>query len=84
MFKNIPNKYDPVTLLNNINERHSGRYDFFHIPWDFTNHCNRGYAFINFIHPIFVLDFLEEYNGKNWKLDYINSNKIVALTYAAK
>lgn len=38
---------------------------------------------MNFIHPVFVLDFYDEFNGKNWKAEFINSDKIVALTYAS-
>lgn len=83
MIKNIPNKYDMNVLLTKINECHNNKFDFFHLPWDFQNQCNRGYAFINFLHPVFVLDFYEEYRGKSWKVDYVNSNKIVELKYAS-
>lgn len=83
MIKNIPNKYDAVTLLKKFDERHKDRYDFFHLPWDFSNTCNRGYAFMNFTHPVYVLDFYDEFNGKSWKEEFINSKKVVALTYAS-
>lgn len=83
MIKNIPNKYDAPTLLKKFDERHKDRYDFFHLPWDFSNTCNRGYAFMNFTHPVYVLDFYEEFNGKSWKEEFINSKKVVALTYAS-
>lgn len=35
MIKNIPNKYVQMTLLNEINKNHSGKYDFLYLPIDF-------------------------------------------------
>ena len=67
MIKNIPNKYTQKMLLQEINENHKGKYDFFYLPIDFKNKCNVGYAFINFVDAIFILKFYEEFNGKNWK-----------------
>lgn len=36
MIKNIPNKYEQDLLLQTINRRHFGTYDFFYLPIDFS------------------------------------------------
>lgn len=79
MIKNIPNKYDQTTLLNEIDKNHSFRYDFFYLPIDFGNHANVGYAFVNFVHPLFILDFYQEFNGRRWAK--YNSPKIGLIKY---
>ena len=33
--RNIPNKYSQQMLLDEINTRHEGTYDFFYLPIDF-------------------------------------------------
>ena len=38
-----------------------------------------GYAFINFVDPIYILKFFDEMNGKSW--DRFKSEKICELTY---
>ena len=37
MVRNIPNKYNQESLLLEIDQNHSGRYDFFYLPVDFHN-----------------------------------------------
>lgn len=80
MIKNIPNKYDQDMLLNAINIRHNGTYDFFYLPIDFKNRCNVGYAFINFIDPLSIPTFFEEFNSKKW--ERFNSEKVCQIRYA--
>jgi hypothetical protein len=74
MIKNVPNKYSQRALLDVIDVNHSGKYDFFYLPIDFRNKCNLGYAFLNFIHPIYIVDFVVEFAGKRW--DRYNSEKV--------
>uniref|UniRef100_A0A6B2LFY5 Mei2-like C-terminal RNA recognition motif domain-containing protein n=1 Tax=Arcella intermedia TaxID=1963864 RepID=A0A6B2LFY5_9EUKA len=80
MIKNIPNKYDQEMLLEAINKRFRGSYDFFYLPIDFKNKCNVGYAFINFISYETVGPFFEEFNQKKW--EKFNSEKVCKITYA--
>lgn len=46
--------------------------------------CNRGYAYINFTHPIFLLDFYLEFQGLRWNQHFrnCNSQKTCVLHYA--
>ena len=66
MIKNIPNKYNQSALLSEFNVRHQGRFDFLYLPIDFHNIANVGYAFVNFVHPLFIIDFYKEFMGRDW------------------
>ncbi|CAD8109031.1 unnamed protein product [Paramecium primaurelia] len=80
MIRNIPNKYTQPMLLENIDINHKDNYDFFYLPIDFTNKCNVGYAFINFLDSKFIPKFFLEFHSRKWKL--FNSDKICEITYA--
>merc|ERR1711988_1642203 len=80
MIRNIPNKYSQQLLLNEINTNYVGCYDFFYLPIDFKNKCNVGYAFINFMDPLHILEFFKEFNGTRWR--NFNSEKVCSLSYA--
>lgn len=80
MIKNIPNKYTQKMLLKKIDKKLKHAYDFFYLPIDLKNKCNVGYAFINFVNPIYILKFFEEFNGQRW--EKFKSEKICQLTYA--
>jgi dsDNA-specific endonuclease/ATPase MutS2 len=67
MVRNIPNKYSQNELIYEVNRNNQGRYDFVYLPIDYTNDANVGYAFINFVHPLFILDFFTEFNGYRWQ-----------------
>lgn len=80
MIRNIPNKYNQAKLMETLDE--SGqkyKYDFLYLPMDQKNNCNVGYAFINFLSPLFIVDFYKKFNGQSWK--YYNSVKICDLKY---
>lgn len=82
MVRNIPNKYTQKMLLSEFedNGHGPGVIDFFYLPIDFKNRCNRGYAFINFVDYKDILNFHRRYYGKHWRT--FNSDKICDITYA--
>jgi RNA recognition motif-containing protein len=82
MVRNIPNKYTQQMLLSEFEENGHGPgvIDFFYLPIDFKNRCNRGYAFINFVDYKDILTFHRRYFGKHWRT--FNSDKICDITYA--
>lgn len=82
MVRNIPNKYTQQMLLNEFmeNAHGPGVIDFFYLPIDFKNRCNRGYAFINFVDTRDIMAFHRQYFGKHWRT--FNSDKICDITYA--
>ncbi|KAK9760741.1 hypothetical protein K7432_014909 [Basidiobolus ranarum] len=80
MIRNIPNRYTQKMLLECLDETQKGEYDFVYLRMDFKNHCNVGYAFINFINVNAVLSFIETRVGRKWSK--FNSDKICHLSYA--
>ena len=78
MIKNIPNKYTQKMLLAAIDESFRGTYDFFYLPIDFKNKCNVGYAFINMIRPVYIINFVDRFNYRKW--EKFNSEKVRVLT----
>lgn len=82
MIRNIPNKYTQQRLLDALDNEggQRDRYDFLYLPMDQKNNCNVGYAFINFVSPLFIVDFYQRFNGQKW--NQYNSNKICKLCYA--
>jgi len=80
MIKNIPNKYNQEMLLNVLEAKYVGQYDFFYLPIDFKNKCNLGYAFVNFVESKDALRFYQEFHRQKWS-DF-NSKKVCEITYA--
>lgn len=66
-------------LLERLDQKHFGRYDFFYLPIDLKNNCNVGYAFINMGDPIYIVSLFEDLAGQTW--ERFNSEKICELTY---
>ena len=82
MVRNIPNKYTRSMLLDEFDDVGHGptKMDFFYLPIDFKNRCNRGYAFVNFVECADIVSFVEEYDSTKWK--NFNSDKVCDVTYA--
>jgi RNA recognition motif-containing protein len=68
MIKNIPSKIKRNDILNLINEFHWQKWDYFYLPMDLKEGNNLGYAFINFIHPFYIIDFYLQFECFNWSM----------------
>jgi RNA recognition motif-containing protein len=74
----LPMLREPRLTSSHI--RHYFSQDFFYLPIDFKNKCNRGYAFVNFVDYKDIIPFYDAYNGTSWSR--FNSDKICDITYA--
>ncbi|KAG0648563.1 Meiosis mei2 [Hyphodiscus hymeniophilus] len=80
MLRNIPNKIDQHTLKQIVDESSFGRYDFMYLRIDFSNDCNVGYAFINFVDPLDIIDFVIARSNQKWHM--FRSDKVAEVSYA--
>ena len=70
MLRNIPNKCTQEQLKALVDESSYGRYDFMYLRIDFSNECNVGYAFINFVDPLDIMNFFNARSGHKWSVRY--------------
>lgn len=75
MMRNIPNQYSKEKLQAEI-KTHDRHYEMLYLPIDGTSKLNKGYAFIDFLHPLFLVDFYHTFNGKSWKQSAKSTKKI--------
>ncbi|KAG9231638.1 RNA recognition motif 2-domain-containing protein [Amylocarpus encephaloides] len=80
MLRNIPNKVDQAMLKSIIDESSFGRYDFMYLRIDFSNNCNVGYAFINFVDPLDIVQFVHARSNQKWHR--FKSDKVAEVSYA--
>lgn len=80
MVRNIPNKLDAVGLKIWLDHTSFGLYDFSYLRVDFSNNCNVGYAFVNFVKPEHIVDFVQQRVSKPWGL--YGSEKTCEISYA--
>ena len=66
MIKNIPRNIMQSFLMDIINKKFGGMFNFFYLPIDFIKKENAGYAFINFKNSKNIVDFYIEFNEKPW------------------
>ena len=80
IIRNIPNKFDISLLLKELNKNFENKFDVIYLPFDVKNNSNLGFGFINFVNPIHILLFFEEFMGKKW--NFSNSQKRCCLAYS--
>ncbi|RYP71664.1 hypothetical protein DL771_004615 [Monosporascus sp. 5C6A] len=80
MLRNIPNKVDQQMLKDIVDQSSKGKYDFMYLRIDFANDCNVGYAFINFVDPLDIIDFVNARGNKRWNC--FKSDKVAEISYA--
>ncbi|KAJ0301757.1 hypothetical protein Brms1b_012341 [Colletotrichum noveboracense] len=81
MLRNIPNKVDQAMLKRIVDESSWGKYDFMYLRIDFANDCNVGYAFINFVDPLDIIDFVNTRGNQRWNC--FKSDKVAEISYAS-
>lgn len=84
MIKNIPVKFLQGDMLKLIDKNFTGKYDYFYLPMDLKTQCSVGFAFINMLHPLYILDFFLEFHQIRWS-DHVplcNSTKHGEIVYA--
>ncbi|CAK5281736.1 unnamed protein product, partial [Mycena citricolor] len=80
MIKNIPNKMSDKDLMVYVAKVCPRRIDFLYLRMDFTNGCNVGYAFVNFISVQDLLRFAKARLGEKWNM--FSSEKVLQMSYA--
>ncbi|KAH8199433.1 hypothetical protein TruAng_006428 [Truncatella angustata] len=71
---------DQAMLKRIVDESSWGKYDFMYLRIDFANDCNVGYAFINFVDPLDIIDFVNKRGNQRWNC--FKSDKVAEISYA--
>ena len=84
MIRNIPIKFTQEELLELVNENFEAQFDYFYLPKDNKTQCGVGFAFINFVDALYIVEFFLQFNCIKWsdKIQKCNSNKYCDITYA--
>ena len=82
MLKFIPVKYTVEELIEEIDiclgtKENYRTFDLIYLPISFKNEKNLGYAFINFISPLYVLDFYFKSTELKWRKYHTNKNCVI-------
>jgi hypothetical protein len=79
MLRNIPNKLQPWDLIRLVLWLRCA-IDFVYLRIDFSNLCNVGYAFLNFVTPEDIIPFHNALANTKWNV--YNSDKVAQICYA--
>jgi RNA recognition motif-containing protein len=79
MLRNIPNKLQPWDLIRLVLWLRCN-IDFVYLRIDFSNLCNVGYAFLNFVTPEDIIPFHNALANTKWNV--YNSDKVAQICYA--
>jgi len=80
MVRNVPNRFNSERFKEMLDGTSRGHFDFSYLRTDFTNNCNVGYAFVNFIRPELIIPFFHARVGKTWTGH--KSEKVLEVSYA--
>ena len=84
MIKNVPIKFHQETLLDIVNKKFEGKFNYFYLPKDMRTQKGVGFAFINLLHPAYIIEFFLEFHCIKWS-EYIqncNSTKYCEISYS--
>ncbi|KXS96730.1 hypothetical protein AC578_9020 [Pseudocercospora eumusae] len=81
MLRNVPNGWNFGDLKKCLDITSAGKYDFSYLRIDFQFNTNVGYAFVNFIDPEDIVDFVNQNVNKEWCPGY-HPRKIAQVSYA--
>ena len=85
MIRNIPiNNFTQSDMIALIDVEFKGYYNYFYQPKDLKTQQGVGFAFINMVHPVYIIEFYLKFNGIKWceKIAKSNSTKLCEITYA--
>lgn len=68
MIKDVPNKLSRGELVHILRDVVPNEFDFVYLRFDFNNHCNVGYAFVNFTSTHSLLTFVDRKAGRKWNM----------------
>ncbi|KUJ19791.1 uncharacterized protein LY89DRAFT_579705 [Mollisia scopiformis] len=80
MVRNIPNKMNQMELKAFLDQTSRGKYDFMYLRIDFSNGANVGYAFVNYLDPMDIIEFIRARANRRWE-DF-HSDKVAEVSYA--
>ena len=84
MIKNVPIKFSQQNLLDIVNKKFENKFNYFYLPKDMRTQKGVGFAFINLIHPAYIIEFYLDFNCIKWSeyIENCNSTKYCEISYS--